>query len=271
MNSDSASQSAWHLLRGGKTHGPLSDKEFRLLIENGKLKSDDLIWRPGFEDWRPASTVLGHASPPPIPKKAGSKGRAWKWGLAAAFVMAVFAALYVASPYYTLWRLKQAVENKDSLALESLVDWPRIRDQIKSELLASYVSTTTDSGGLAVLGTALGVAMIGPMIESFVQPAAIIRASENNPNFAEKIKSLDVRSGYFVGATAFRWDLEGPPPRFGDDPTRLGLILEFQAPGWRVTHIDFPLEQITAQVKERAAQSGSNRILSPRQRAPLPN
>jgi hypothetical protein len=52
--------------------------------------------------------------------------------------------------------------------------------------------------------------MVGPMIKSMVHPATIIRATENNPNFAEKMKELDLRSGYFIGATAFRLDVEGP-------------------------------------------------------------
>jgi hypothetical protein len=111
-------------------------------------------------------------------------------------------------------------------------------------------STLTDRDGFAALGTALGAAMVGPIIDSFVQPAWIIRG-DNNPNFAEKIESLDVRSGYFVGPRAFRLDIEGPPAKFGEDPTKLGLILEFQGPGWRVTHVDLPWEQFAAKMKER--------------------
>jgi hypothetical protein len=268
MGDDGVSQTEWHLSRQGKTHGPISDKEFRLLIEKGKIKSDDLIWRDGFEDWRPANTVLGRASPPSVPQKqpiqrAGSSGRTWKWGLCAILFVTLAAVLYVASPYYTLWRLKQAIENKDSLELENLADWPRIREQAKSQLLAAaYTSAAKDGNGFEALGTALGAAMVGPMIDSFVQPASIISASDNNPNFAEKIKGLDVWSGYFIGSTAFRLDLEGPPARFGDDPTKLGLIFEFQAPGWRVTHVDFPLVQITAQMKERAGSEQSSSLSS---------
>ena len=72
MGSDSVSQSGWHLSRGGQTHGPLSDKEFRLLVENRKIKSDDLIWRPGFDDWKPAGTVFSGLGPPPISDSAST-------------------------------------------------------------------------------------------------------------------------------------------------------------------------------------------------------
>jgi hypothetical protein len=144
MGGDGVSESGWHISRGGKTYGALSDKEFRLLIEKGGVKTDDLIWRPGFEGWREAETVLSLSNPPPIPTKAAippaRRRRVWKWGLVASIATAVVAALYVASPYYTLWRLKHAIENKDGLALESLVNWPRIREQTKSEILAASVS-----------------------------------------------------------------------------------------------------------------------------------
>jgi hypothetical protein len=252
MGDDDVSEPGWHLSRGGKTWGPLSDKQFRLLIEKGKLKSDDLIWRPGFKDWRSADTVLGRSSPPPIPnnqslKRARSQGRAWKLGVGAAVVTAVIAALYIASPYYTLWRLKHAVETKDSLALERIVDWPRLREQLKFESLASFTSLastmTENNGALATLGTALGAAMIAPLVESTIQPAALIRAVDNNPALAEKIKSVDVRSGYFLAPTTFRLDIEGP------DATKLGLILEFQGAGWRVTHVDFPWEKFQTEIE----------------------
>ena len=121
-----------HLARG-KSYGPLSDKEVRLLIESGKLKPDDLVWRPGFEGWIPATYALRQSSPPPISTKKETPRRrfgSWKLGIGAAIVTAAIAALYVASPYYALWRLKNAVVNKDSLVLERIVDWPRIREQL---------------------------------------------------------------------------------------------------------------------------------------------
>jgi hypothetical protein len=93
------------------------------------------------------------------------------------------------------------------------------------------------------------------MIESVVHPAMIIRASDNNPNFAEKMKELDLRSGYFIGPTTFRLDVEGPPVKFGDDPTKLGLILEFQGTGWRVTHVDLPWQQLQEAMKEPTPSS----------------
>jgi hypothetical protein len=51
----------WFIARDGKQHGPLSDTEMRKLVELGHLRAADLVWRLGFPDWRPASTVFSIA------------------------------------------------------------------------------------------------------------------------------------------------------------------------------------------------------------------
>jgi hypothetical protein len=56
--SNSASRVEWFLSRGGQPHGPLSERELAKFIELGHLRPDDLLWRVGFEDWRPATLVF---------------------------------------------------------------------------------------------------------------------------------------------------------------------------------------------------------------------
>ncbi|MFM7084002.1 MAG: DUF4339 domain-containing protein [Hyphomicrobium sp.] len=48
----------WYLARNGKRHGPLSDLEMSKLVEMGHLKDHDLVWRPGFQEWRRSSSVF---------------------------------------------------------------------------------------------------------------------------------------------------------------------------------------------------------------------
>jgi len=57
----------WYIARDGKQHGPLSDVEMRTFVSQGHLKPTDLIWRPGFADWRPAPTVFSFQAPEPAP------------------------------------------------------------------------------------------------------------------------------------------------------------------------------------------------------------
>ncbi len=57
---------AWYLARGDKQYGPFADRELLLLAERGGLRNDDLLWRPGFETWKPVRAVCGVRSSPPI-------------------------------------------------------------------------------------------------------------------------------------------------------------------------------------------------------------
>ena len=48
----------WYLARNGKRHGPISEIEMNKLVEMGHLKPQDLVWRPGFEEWKNSSSVF---------------------------------------------------------------------------------------------------------------------------------------------------------------------------------------------------------------------
>ena len=56
----------WYIARDGEQHGPLSDVEMRTFVAQGHLKPTDLIWRPGFADWRPAPAVFPFQAPDPV-------------------------------------------------------------------------------------------------------------------------------------------------------------------------------------------------------------
>ena len=57
----------WYLARDGQQFGPLSDVELKKFVELGHLRATDLLWRHGFSDWRPASSLfpLQRAAPSP--------------------------------------------------------------------------------------------------------------------------------------------------------------------------------------------------------------
>jgi hypothetical protein len=48
----------WYIARDGKQHGPVTDVEFRKLVELGHLKVTDYVWHDGAPDWMPAAQVL---------------------------------------------------------------------------------------------------------------------------------------------------------------------------------------------------------------------
>lgn len=68
----------WHVVIGGDQHGPLSRAQILEYLHDGQLVGSDLIWRPGFSDWKSISEVSdfwqppqrGLLQPPPMPAPA---------------------------------------------------------------------------------------------------------------------------------------------------------------------------------------------------------
>jgi GYF domain 2 len=65
----------WHVVIGGEQHGPLSRSQVLEYLHDERLLGSDLIWRPGFSDWKSISEVTdfwqpprrGSPRPPPMP------------------------------------------------------------------------------------------------------------------------------------------------------------------------------------------------------------
>jgi hypothetical protein len=74
----------WFLARDGQQHGPISAAEMQKIMELGYLMPNDLVWRQGFSDWQPASSVFPPkpasetppAAPPAVPPAPAAPARA---------------------------------------------------------------------------------------------------------------------------------------------------------------------------------------------------
>jgi GYF domain 2 len=88
----------WHLRRGLKVYGRVSDRELRLLVEYGHLKANDLLWRSGFGGWKSAASVPGVLTPAPLAPAQSSTAQSLTakigalfshhWGILVGFLMA---------------------------------------------------------------------------------------------------------------------------------------------------------------------------------------
>jgi hypothetical protein len=81
--------SQWHYVINGEQKGPVRSRELLELAQSGELKPDDLVWKQGQKDWKPAHKVKGlfveaeeEASPSP-PQDEPKLGEAAKELLAA--------------------------------------------------------------------------------------------------------------------------------------------------------------------------------------------
>jgi hypothetical protein len=121
MGEDRVSASDWHLARGGKTYGPISESKLFRLAEQGKLQPDDMLWKRGFETWRAASSIPGLLSPPVIPGKQDvpprpRRSHVWQIGLGAG----VAAGAVAAGLYWILVSWVQVPDPDQKALLESL-------------------------------------------------------------------------------------------------------------------------------------------------------
>ena len=64
----------WFYVHEGRRKGPVDDAQLVELILGGEIPESTLIWRPGLDEWAPASRVdeIKRELPPPIPVRDGS-------------------------------------------------------------------------------------------------------------------------------------------------------------------------------------------------------
>ena len=120
-----------------------------------------------------------------------------KWkvaALAAALIVIASSALwYFESPLWTLKGMKDAARSHDADALNAYIDYPALRDSLKSEMMARMmVEARKDKSGFGALGMAVGSAVVGPMIDGLVSPAGMRAAllanrQENGPAAASAL------------------------------------------------------------------------------------
>src|SRR5262245_12615866 len=68
-------QATWYVSQDGHQIGPLTTDQIMAMAEQSQLRSEDHVWRPGFEDWQRAADVPGPIRPPPLPTPATSLRR----------------------------------------------------------------------------------------------------------------------------------------------------------------------------------------------------
>lgn len=190
--------------------------------------------------------------------------------------LAAVAAAYIAYPYFSLWRLGVALENKDAAALESKIEWPSVRQGLKDDFnalfmtqMAASMKDQEDNAAFAALGMALGGAIVNQMIDSIVTPQGIAILFQGDrpelptpmrPGSGETITATakpamdqndrksrgpDIVWAFFEGPTSFRASLRGPNQPEHEKP--LDIRMELVGGVWKLTRIMLPPEAILKQ------------------------
>src|SRR6516162_2854498 len=67
----SGQEAIWHVGINNDQNGPLTKGQVFELLKDGLLTGSNLIWRPGFPDWKTISDVSDFWQPPKLPPSAG--------------------------------------------------------------------------------------------------------------------------------------------------------------------------------------------------------
>ena len=172
-------------------------------------------------------------------------------------VWSVVAALliYIASPYFSVWRFTEALRIGDTNAFAGRVDFPRVRESIKAQLLARYFPAgqkPTKKDRIRSLIANLAPSLLDQVLDLYLTPdglAALLSQPEiaatkesalagppestfERINARKNIQWSKVHYAFFTSPRDFLVDLNGTRLRF-----------RFYGLGWRLRQIDLLLEQ----------------------------
>jgi hypothetical protein len=180
---------------------------------------------------------------------------------AAVLLIAVVGGCYWFSLVASLNGLEAGIRERDIVKLEKYIDWPRVREQIRSDLRASAMTqvfkeaNTDKEGGLAssigaLLAGVVAPAMIDRVVDGFITPQSLVRLLSQEPP-SEQPELTFAREGFT--------DLDEYTLLVGaSGPIRPGIraILRRDGITWRVVRIVFPPGEAPWETVEPRLQLG---------------
>ncbi len=179
----------------------------------------------------------------------------------AALLVAILAvaAYWYWSPYLAIRQMQSAAKAGDADAFNDHVDYPRLRESLKgqmSAMIADKMSASKDSSNpFAALGSALGLLMVGKMVDAMVRPELVMRGIQNG-KFGPKPEKSDSEPNSGAATTAAkelkpRWDYDrkgtdkviayakGDSEEPGDN--KVGIVFERSGfANWKLTEVRLP-------------------------------
>lgn len=97
--------------------------------------------------------------------------------IVAVLVAAALAAATCASPHWQLYQMRAAVEARDAERLSRYVDFPKLRESVKVEMMrrlgAQGAVDGARSNPFAAFGRRMALAVIDPVVDAAVSPAGV--------------------------------------------------------------------------------------------------
>jgi hypothetical protein len=164
-------------------------------------------------------------------------------GVVAVVLLAVVGGWYFVSPGMTVKAMVEAAKANDEAKFSSYVDYDALRTDMKSELTARLQEEAKRDGSAeAKLGLAMGMAMMGPIVDSMVSPKGMSGAfaALAKEQDAAKSKGGEVKKGSIPADPQIRRDGFNRFIVAGKDTPDSGLVFERRGLGWKLSGIDLP-------------------------------
>lgn len=169
---------------------------------------------------------------------------------AAALAVAGLGGAYFASPFLALKSLQDSVRAGDVKKMESLVDFPEVRENLKTQVAASMASKAGEDPRMAAFATML----VGGLVETMVTPDGMLKILASGDLSLEDDKKAKpaasapagpatptkVTQMSYLDFSHFRAQLA---PDKGESEG-LGLVMERRGLfGWKLTRLELPKEE----------------------------
>jgi hypothetical protein len=170
-------------------------------------------------------------------------------GLLIGGVIAAFACgggLY-ASPYFTLYQMYQAVERKDVQAISDHVDFPALRESVKTNLQTVVKKETSQQSNplMGLLGSVMGGFVLDPVVDQLVTPSGVaallegqqlqLGKQDGQAQLTQGRGDTDVKAEY-ESFNQFAVSVKAK----GNDVEPVTLLLSRDGLGWKVSGVRLP-------------------------------
>ena len=163
--------------------------------------------------------------------------------LAMGILVAGLAAWFYLSPRLAAKHLQDAARTGDVETLNQLVDFPLVREQLKADLKANLLESTSKRDNTNAFGTALaaglGGLMVDGLVNQFVSPsgiATLVRYGSTDSTHAQREPQL-VTTMRYRDASTFAVtvrNVERPPS------DTLTLVFRRSGISWRLARLEIP-------------------------------
>jgi hypothetical protein len=160
-----------------------------------------------------------------------------KAGIAVGILILIVAGWLTFSPYLTLSHMQAAAQANDAEALNGYIDYPAVRANLKSDM-AAMATAETAKRGASPAQAAMVMAFIGPMIDTYVQPATmtgmLTGRAQKGPAPKARITGDDVKVTRDSLTSFTVTSADAKAGRGG------GAQFEMHGLGWRMVRITLP-------------------------------